>query len=494
MSENLSGLRRMCYPEAVAVFGASPNPEKWGFGILHNLIQGKFPGKIYPINQKREEILGVKCYSSLASVPGPVDLVVIVVPPEQLGIAVEDCIKKRPAGVVVITAGFGEVDEDGKRKELEMGRRFQNAGIVGLGPNCQGMMCAHSNLFAQYVWLFPTPGKISILSQSGNVGVSILGRGAWHGIGFSKFFSYGNEAITPISDLLEYLGEDPDSGVIMVYVEGIKDGGKFFRVLSNVCLKKPVVILKGGVTQAGAKAVSSHSGAMAGSMEIFESACEQAGAILVSDLDELFYASVTFAGQPLPRSKKIGIITWGGGWGVLAADECARLGLELPRVPEDLVKSLGEFLAYRWSRNNPIDLAASGGQTALIKVLELVARSPVFDGIIHIGIGLSAFARLVVEGSFYFGRDDQVKLRELFIKGARKIDEILAQKMLELSQELGKPILATSDTASTPSEENIAWQVLKEKNRLIYPTPNHSARAMSYLVRHQEFLARKNKG
>lgn len=491
MNDRLKRLRRMFYPESVAVIGASASPEKWGFGILHNLIQGKFPGKIYPINPIREQILGVPCHKKLSDVPGPVELVVLVVPPEQLFQAVDDTIAKKPAGVVIITAGLGEVDEEGKRKEQEIGRKLKAAEIEGLGPNCQGMVCTQANLFPQYVWVFPKPGKISILSQSGNVGTTIASRGAWSGIGFSKFISYGNEGVTPLDVLLEYLGEDPDTGVICSYIEGVKDGRALVEALSRITPKKPVVILKGGATEAGSRAASSHSGALAGKKEVFLSACRQAGAVIVNDLDSLFYATVTLAHQPLPKSNQIGVVTWGGGWGVLAADECAKQGLELPRLPDELIQGLNGILAYRWSHNNPVDLATSGGNRALMKVLEMVARSPAFDGIVHIGIGISHAARKMTAESFYLSAPEQAGLKDMFIKHSSRSDELLAQKIIDLSGELNKPILVSSDMASIPGPENVAWSVLKEQGRLIYPTPNDAARAMSYLVQYRSFLARK---
>jgi len=490
VGDKMAGLRRMFYPESVAVIGASANPQKWGFGILHNLIQGGFAGRIYPINLNREEILGVRCYKSLTEVPGPVDLVVVVVPPENLEQAIADCVKKKPAGVVMITAGMGEVDEAGKRKESEIASRLRAAGIEGLGPNCQGMMCVQSRLYAQYVWLYGKPGRISLLAQSGNVGSSILGRGIWHGIGFSKFINYGNEAFTPVHELLDFLTEDPDTGVIAIYIEGPRDGRAFLKSLSWAAARKPVVILKGGVNEAGTRAVSSHTGAMAGSNQVFLAAARQAGAVVVSDLDDFYYAVVSFAGQPLPKGNKIGIVTWGGGWGVLAADECGRLGLELPPLPEQLARELGEMLSYRWSRNNPVDLATSGGNRGLIKSLEFVARNPAFDGVIHIGIGMHLGALKMAEESFYMKQPEQEGLRKLWLEGSKKADEIIARKALEISVELNKPVLVASDMAASPGPGNIGWEVLNESGRLIYPTPNVAARAMSCLVRYRAFLDR----
>ena len=489
--ERMERLRRMFYPESVAVVGASANPQKWGFSALHNLLQGKFPGKIYPVNLSRDQILGVPCYKTLGEIPGKVDLVMIIVPPENLTQAIDDTIRKRAAGVVVLTAGLGEVSEDGKQKEAELAAKLGAAGVEGLGPNCQGIFCTQSRLFAQYVFLFPEAGKISLLSQSGNVGASTVGSCLFHGVGFGKFINYGNEAMTPVHELLDYLTLDPDTSVIAIYIEGPKDGRAFFEALGRATVKKPVVILKGGITEAGSRAVSSHTGAMSGRNEIFFSACEQAGAIVTPNLDEFFFAMVTFAGQPIPKSNKIGVVTWGGGWGVLAADECARCGLDLAPLPEDLSKSLGEVLASRWSRNNPVDLATSGGNRALTKSLELVAKDPLYAGVIHIGIGIALGAKAMVDQSFFLNAPEQAGLRELFIKGSAKVDEYIANAVIRLSHELDKPVLVGSDLASVPGPDNVAWRILKQDGRVIYPTPNSAARAMNCLVKYGSFLRRK---
>lgn len=481
----------MFYPEAVAVIGASSNPQKWGFGILHNLIQGGYKGRIFPINPSQKEILGIKCYPSVSSVPYKIDLAVIVVPPEKVFNCVIECGEKGVGSLVIITAGFAESGERYRKYQEDIAQEIKKYGMLAIGPNCQGIMCTQSNLFAQFVWLFPAPGKISIISQSGNVGASLIGRGIFYGIGFGKFISSGNEAVVKSSDLLEYLAEDQDTSVIMAYIEGVGEGEKFFKALSKTTPKKPVIILKGGTTDAGNKACASHTGVMAGQESIFSSACRQAGAILVDNLDDLFYASVTLAHQPLPKGDRVGILTWGGGWGVIAADSCVRQGLKVPPLPEDVIEKISHFLSYRWSHNNPVDLAASGGRDALSKALEVMIKSDAFDGIIQLGIGVSSFMRYIADSSFFFNSPDRAKLRKIMIEYAIKQDEEMSRKIIELSFENSKPVLCASDTASTPSPDNVAWQILKEKGMLIYPTPTHASKAFAWLVRYSEFLKKR---
>lgn len=480
-------LQQLFHPEAVAVIGASATPSKWGFGILHNLIQGQFPGPIYPINLKEKEILGRKAYPSLAETPGPVDLAVIVVPPEKVIPAVLDCGRKGVAAAVIITAGFGEVGAEEMRRQEELSRVIRQTGMVAIGPNCQGVMSAQSRLFAQFLWIFPPAGKISIVSQSGNVGGSLMGRGMAFGIGFSKFVSSGNEAVTKCHELLEYFGEDPETEVVMAYLEGVPEGRAFFRALARVTPRKPVLILKGGVTEAGSRACASHTGILAGEANLFASACRQAGAVLVDTLDDLFYSAVTFASQPLPRTNRVGIVTWGGGWGVLAADACVREGLCLPALPAEVIAELNEFLPSRWSHNNPVDLAAGGGPGVLSRTLELMVKSPAFDGVVQLGIGISSFLRFMTQSSFFFGHADRAKVRETLLSMAAESDKKFSEKVMQLSRETGKPILSASDTASTPSEDNVVMQTFRQEGKIIYPTPFHAARCLGHLARYARF-------
>jgi acetyltransferase len=479
--------QRLFHPEAVAVIGASATPGKWGFGILHNLIQGQFPGPIYPINLKEKEILGRRAYPSLAEAPGPVDLAVIVVPPDKVISAVQDCGRKGVGAVVIITAGFGEVGPEEMRLQQELARVIQATGMAAIGPNCQGVMSAQAKLFAQFLWIFPAAGKISIVSQSGNVGGSLMGRGLAFGIGFSKFISSGNEAVTKCHELIAYLGDDPETDVIMSYLEGVSEGQAFFQALRRVCPKKPVVILKGGVTAAGSKACASHTGVLAGESNLFFSACRQAGATIVDNLDDLFYTAVTFASQPLPKTNRVGIITWGGGWGVLAADACVQEGLAVAPLPPGVIEQLNEFLPSRWSHNNPVDLAAGGGPGVLSRTLEIMARDPAFDGVVQLGIGISSFLRFMTASSFYFSHPDRVKVREMLMKAAVEADIKFPEKVMRLSRETGKPILSASDTASTPGEDNVVMQTFRQEGKIIYPTPFHAARCLGHLARYARF-------
>lgn len=490
MTSLLERFRPLFHPESVAVIGASATPQKWGFGILHNLVQGRFKGPVYPINPKQKEIFGIPAFPSVEETPGKVDLAILAIPPEKVLQAVESCGRKGVRALVIITAGFGETGHEGRELQDKIAQTIKRYDMIAIGPNCQGIMCTQARLFGQFIWIFPGTGKISMVSQSGNVGASLIGRAMAYGTGFSKFVSSGNEAVTKCWELIEYFGEDPETEVIAAYIEGVSDGRAFVDALKKVTPRKPVVILKGGVTDAGSSACASHTGALAGSIETFNAACEQAGAVIVNTLDDLFYAVATFASQPLPRGRRVGIVTWGGGWGVLAADACVRENLVMPPLPEELVKEMSGYLASRWSHNNPVDLAATQSREALMRSVELLVRSDAFDAVIQLGIGVSTFFKRMVNNSFFFKAPERMEAMEAAVVAAENMDRRFCEKVMSLSRETGKPILPSSDTSSTPSEDNIALNTLKREGRLIYPTPFHAARALGLLARYADFKKR----
>jgi acyl-CoA synthetase (NDP forming) len=492
VSDVIERFRPLFYPESIAVIGASASPQKWGFGILHNLVQGNFSGPLYPINPREKEIFGLQVYPSIEEVPGGVDLAMIVVPPEKVIPAVRSCGRKGVKAVVIITAGFGEVGPEEMDLQKELAREVNRFGMIAIGPNCQGVMSTRGKVFGQYIWIFPRSGSISIVSQSGNVGGSLIGKGLTYDIGFSKFVSSGNEAVTKCWDLMEYYGEDEDTSVIAAYIEGVSNGRAFIETLRKVTPKKPVVILKGGVTEAGGRACTSHTGVLAGESSVFNAACEQAGAVLVDSLEDLFYAAATFASQPLPRGNRVGIVTWGGGWGVLGTDACVREGLVVPALPQELIESMNKYLASRWSHNNPVDLASTQTREALTRTLELVIRSDAFDGVVQLGMGVSVFFKHMVDNSFYFSAPDRKQVRDMMVPIAEEMDRNLCERVLGLIRETGKPILGASDTAAMPTEDNIALKTLSREGKLIYPTPYHAARAMGHLARYAAFRKKIN--
>ncbi len=361
-------------PQSIAVIGASRTPGKIGHDILRNIIQHGFGGAIYPINPGASEILGRKAYPSLLEVPDEISLAVIVVPPKGVLEVIDQCGIRKIDSAIIITAGFKESGIEGSRMEQELIARAKRAGVRFIGPNCLGMIDTHSAVNASFAAGMPVRGGIGFFSQSGALCLAILDRALPDEIGFSKFISMGNKADITDTDIMLALCEDENTKVILGYIEGVSDGRKFMDVAQEVSRKKPVIILKSGITTSGAKAASSHTGALAGREAAFDAAFRQSGVIRAHTINDLFNYALAFAHQPVPRGPNVAIITNSGGPGILAADACDKSNLQLIPLHKEHVDELRTFLPPVASFYNPIDILGDSGadryEKALITVLK----------------------------------------------------------------------------------------------------------------------------
>ncbi len=488
MSEILERFRPLFYPRSIAVIGASLNPVKWGFEILHHLLLGGPDCKVYPVNPREKIILGLNCYPSIKQVPGEVDLAVITVPPEIATGVVKECAEKRVKAVVVVTAGYSEVGEREKKLEEELVGLAEQGKFLMIGPNCQGIMCTDSRIFAQIMGVFPLEGPLSIISQSGNIGGTLCRYCEHYNVGFSKFVSSGNEATTSSEDIIEYYGEDPETRVILAYIEGVDQGRKFFTIAKRVTRKKPIIMLKGGGTPVGARAVSSHTAALAGSNTVFDSACRQAGIIRVEALQDMLDLAIAFSTQPLPRGGRVGIVTMGGGLGVIAADACSRSGLEVIKLPEKTLEEMDKILPSRWSHNNPVDLAGAEGGRLMTRCIEALIRCPEIDGLIEIGIGFDVQSVKEIKSSPFFPISSESELATL-TESFKQRNRRFAENLMRLIDESGKPLLSASDAVATPDgEESEAIKALRKRGIMVYPTPERATKALGALARYSKYL------
>jgi acyl-CoA synthetase (NDP forming) len=310
------------------------------------------------------------------------------VPARQVLASLDECVEKGVKAGLVITAGFKELGEEGARVEAEMVKMARSAGMVLIGPNCQGVCCPKNRLYPWMPILFhPSPGKIGYVAQSGNILNMLIGHAVNAGLGVSKAVSSGNEADISTEEYYAYLGEDPDTEVIVSYVEGIPDGRRFLEHARSVTARKPVVVLKGGRTQSGVAAAKSHTGAMAVSERLFEAACRQAGITLAHSIEEAGVTAAAFVNRPLPRGKRVGIITGGGGLGVIASDFCTEIGLEVAVLSGDTLGGLKELLPDWWVPGNPVDLVAGLDFTVLKPVTEILMKSGEVDAVMFLWIG-----------------------------------------------------------------------------------------------------------
>lgn len=369
-------------PKSIAVIGASRTPGKVGYDILKNIIQYGYEGAVYPINPGADELLGKKAYPSLLEVPEKVDLAVIVVPSKSVIEVIEQCGTKNIDAAIVITAGFKESGLEGAKLENELVKKAKEVGVRFIGPNCLGMIDTHSKVNASFAAGMPAKGSIGFFSQSGALCLAVLDRALPDEIGFSKFISMGNKADISDTDIMLALSEDDNTKVILGYIEGVNDGRKFMEVAAQVSKKKPLIILKSGITSSGAKAASSHTGALAGREATFDAAFKQSGIIRAHSVNELFNYALAFAHQPLPIGPNVAIITNSGGPGILAADACDKSDLQLVPLHKEIIDELRTFLPHAASFYNPIDILGDSGADRYEKALNTVLKDEKIHGVI----------------------------------------------------------------------------------------------------------------
>jgi acyl-CoA synthetase (NDP forming) len=379
---------RLFNPRSIAVVGASNSLGKWGFVMPMSVIGGDYRGRLFMVNPNEREVLGMPAYATLSDIGDELDLVIVTIPARKVRPVVEEAASRGVRNILVVASNFSEVGSEGAALESELARAANDLGVTIIGPNTMGIFSASASLCALGAPNFPLRGSVGFVSQSGNLGVQLLVWGKRRGVGFSRFVGSGNEANTEVTDYLEFLGGDPRTKIIALYLEGLEDGRRFLEVASSITPRKPVIVLKGGKGTQGARAVSSHSGALAGSLELFQGMFEQAG-IVVADTSEEFIDLVTaFSSLPLPRGGRIAVITMGGGWGVVAADACDREGLELATLPQSLVEEMDSYLPSYWSRGNPVDLVGNLRRENHFKAIDSVARCDQVDMVVLMGIVL----------------------------------------------------------------------------------------------------------
>jgi acetyltransferase len=383
-SGQINMLESLIYPDSVAVIGASSNPGKVGYAVMKGLVDAGFEGPIVPINPKSEEILGVRCFKNLADFDDEVALSVIAVPTPAVKAAVEDSISKGVKSIIVITAGFKEVGPEGAELERDIARLCKRKGVRLMGPNVLGLINTDHKLNASFASQMPDPGGISIISQSGALCTAILDWSAGRHLGLGKLISIGNKADLNETDFLKALAKDEKTKVIAGYLESIENGEQFLAAAEETCSIKPVVILKVGTTQAGAKAASSHTGSLAGGDIAYGAAFRRSGVIRADNFEELFDYATALYMQPLPNGERVAIITNAGGPGIMAADACEQIGLTVSRLSDSTVDELRKTLPAAASAINPIDVLGDADPERYAAAINAAQADDRIDAIIVI--------------------------------------------------------------------------------------------------------------
>ncbi|MCJ7752703.1 MAG: CoA-binding protein, partial [Armatimonadetes bacterium] len=383
MSQTVS-LQHLFEPRAVAIVGASTKPGKVGHDILRNMLSSGFAGEVYPVNPHADEILGKKCYANVAEIEEPVDLAVVVVPAAAVLTVTEECGRKGVKVAIVISAGFKEAGAEGIERERKLGEIAREWGIRIVGPNCLGVMSTSNGLNASFAPGMPKRGNVGLMSQSGALATAIIDWSIQQGVGYSKFVSFGNGVDVGVVDLLREWEHDEETTVIVAYIEGLPNGPEFMEVARQVSMKKPVIVVKSGSTQAGARAVSSHTGSLAGSEQAYNAAFLQSGVVRAHSVEELFDLAIAFSYQGPPRGRSVGIVTNAGGPGIMATDAVERVEMRLAGLDPKTVRALRERLPEASNFYNPVDVLGDADAERYVYAAEHLLRDPNVDSVVAV--------------------------------------------------------------------------------------------------------------
>ncbi len=490
MDSSSSGLDAVFDPKSVAVIGASSTFGKWGQIILSNIVAGKFQGKIFPVNPKEKIICGLPVYKHIYDITEPVDLAFITTPAKTIPGILKECGKKRIKGVVLITSGFSETDEAGKKLERQIVDICRERNVTLVGPNTMGIICPYAGLFATGTHTRPRKGSVAFVSQSGNLGNQLIHWAEQQGIGVSVFVGSGNEAALACTDYLEYLERDPHTNIIILYIESVGDGRHFLDVAKRINRKKPVIVLKGGKTKAGRTAAASHTGSMSGEHSAFRAACRQAGVLDVRFPTELLDLSAGFSSLPLPKGNRIGIVTLGGGWGVVTADECNQRGLIIPDIPESIIETIGKYLPPFWSRGNPVDLVGSRDLDVPLVAVEELLKWDGIDAVISLGIvGRFEYVRLLTQSTREVDKAVSSEFLDQMETFSQEYEKTYIAKIVELMETYEKPVIGVS--LANTGEGVVRPVDGRRYSGVFYQTPENAVNVLARMVTYNRFVGQR---
>ncbi len=471
--------RALFNADSIAVIGAKGTVGTWGHDAMRAVVESakaKAGRQAYAVNPNEAEVLGIKTYKSILDIPGPVELAIIVVPAAVVPQVFRQCAEKKVKTAVIISAGFAEVDVNGASLQAEIKSIAQEGGIRFTGPNCNGHADFYTHVasvgFADRI----PAGPMALLSQSGTLGLSIMQMAAGRGIGLSKFVSTGNEADLRLEDFLEYLSHDDNTRLIAIYIEGLREGRRFFNLAREITKQKPIIVVKSGTTGASAKAARSHTGALAGSDAIYTAAFKQAGVIRTEDEEELCDTALALCRLPLPKGNRVGILTIGGGFGVVTAEDCEKEGLEITSLEPQTLKKMSTILPSRWVPGNPVDLVGirmAGGENVGAKCLQYLLEDKNVDAVI------SLLPPMLLPPSMTgILKPEQIRTMQAEVEKSQT-------KLYQQLKEYDKPLVYIRrwNLPATP-EMNTPPKVMIPE----YSHPRRAARVLRYLAGYRQYL------
>ena len=377
-------LDKLFNPKVIAIIGATTKKGSVGYALMNNIIGSGFDGIVYPINPKRTNVLGVKAYPTLADVPDKIDLAIIATPAKSVPNIVENCGIAGVTGVLLISAGFAEIGEEGKKLTKQISETVKRYKMRLIGPNCLGFIKPSIKLNASFSSKMALPGKIALISQSGALCTAILDWSIKQNVGFSNFVSIGSMIDVSFDDLIDYFGRDPQTNSIVIYMESLTDARSFLSAARAFARNKPIIVLKAGKSTEGAKAAMSHTGSLAGNDFVFDAAFKRAGIIRVDTIEELFNIAKSLAMQPRPVNNRLAIVTNAGGPGVIATDTLIAKGGKIAKLSDETIQELNKYLSPNWSKGNPVDVLGDAGPEQYSKAVELCTKDKNVDGILVI--------------------------------------------------------------------------------------------------------------
>ena len=480
-------IAKLFYPGSIAFIGASADLSKWGQLMYTNVIAGRYAGKVYLVNPKGGEIAGRKAFKTVAEIPGPVDLAVITIPAGKVLPMIDELRQKGIKNALLISSGFGETGAEGKALEEELVKKAREAGVLILGPNTMGICNPHCSLYCTGTHVRPKPGDTVLVAQSGNLGTQLLAFAEKEGIGIRAFSGSGNEAMITIEDYLDGFEVDGMTKTVVLYIESIKNGRRFFESARRVGRNKPIIALKGGRTQAGAHAAASHTGAMASNIRVFNAACKQAGIIQANQSMELLDLSAAFSSLPLPHGNRVAILTLGGGWGVIASDLCAENGLIVQPLSTEIIQKINGLLPAYWSHANPVDLVAEMNTDTHMAIVEELLQWKECDAIIYMGIiGRKVTIQSVLESTVAVDKSYDPKMVAENLELLKVYERGLVEKTVRVMGKYHKPVigvyLLTDETTRTVIE--IEGQKYKG---IVFPSPERAVKSLSMLFRYSRW-------
>ncbi|MBN1380460.1 MAG: acetate--CoA ligase family protein [Deltaproteobacteria bacterium] len=477
-------------PRSIAFIGASAQFGKWGQMLFTNCAAGGFEGDTYLVNVKGEPIFGRSVYESIADIPGDVDLGIVTLPAAHVLNLLPQFQAKGIKHMLLITSGFAETGEEGRQLEQHLVEEAAKAGILILGPNTMGICNPHTKFYCTGTPSWPKPGSIGLVSQSGNLGTQLICFAEQEEIGIRAFCGSGNEAMITIEDFIRGFEHDDLTKTTVLYIESVKDGRRFVEEATRVSRKKPIIVLKGGRTDAGNRAAASHAGALASNIEIFNAACRQAGIVLAKRPMELLDLSTGFSALPLPKGNRVAVMTLGGGWGVVATDACIESGLEVPPLSLDLIAEIDKILPPYWSRTNPVDLVGEWDPSIPFRIIEELVKWDGCDALIHLGaVGRQYMVTNMIKANTVAHPGlvkEDLEMQSQFVDDGEK--EFFDQT-IRLMEQYQKPIIGVRllDYEGANIVEELPG---KDYKGVSFLTPERAVNVLARLVEYNDWLIR----